>query len=540
MNNKIINVYYGVDCLPYKDSAREVHYPIVGGVFLGASDTTVIRFYYDYIGSSNNTYVSETKLPNGKTGCQILSKGSDDDGHYVELSLSSWYTQAKGDIYISLKGYAGGVQVEYDEETEIYEVVGTPTIQATGAIKLSVNYTPMGSIGDYDDIFNHYQEIMAAIAQKLDKNSPNFVKVVEQGTSTYSTDDYNDGDLIIEKGYNILQKLSYGTSGLSPDSSIISVGELNIYDDVESIDTEKCSFKYSSNYIDIKPYQYTFRLDGNTNNIYIINDYGEIDDTFVKLSYLTTNYYNKTQVEELIADVFEMTSSPMVLTNTQYNELANNPNKVIEYNGGYYVLVNEYTDYATYKKVVSVSNVSGVNTFVSDYITLNKTLKTLTSYSSTYTSYSYDKANDTFYSKTYIDSNYLTEDEIGRLIESVKANEFITVDITEYPTLNDFLTDFDEQEEGHIYLYPIDTTDLTKGYYQYIWEGSSWVSLGTTQIDLSNYYTKSETYSQTEVNNTFVSQTRTIAGSPLSSNISASAIQSALFDITVVEVVERD
>lgn len=530
MNNKIINVYYGVDCLPYKDSAREVHYPIVGGVFLGASDTTVIRFYYDYIGSSNNTYVSETKLPNGKTGCQILSKGSDDDGHYVELSLSSWYTQAKGDIYISLKGYAGGVQVEYDEETEIYEVVGTPTIQATGAIKLSVNYTPMGSISDYDDIFNHYQEIMAAIAQKLDKNSPNFVKVVEQGTSTFSGDEYNQGDLVIEKGYNILQSLtSDGAGDYEPQNTSLSVSQLLIYDDVASINNENCSFKYSSNHIDIQPYQYAFRLDGNTNNIYIINDYGEIDDTFVKLSYLTTNYYNKTQVEELIADVFEMISSPMSLTNTQYNELANNQNKVIEYNGGYYVLVNEDTDYATYKKVVSVSNVSGINTFVSDYITLNKTLKTLTSYSSTYTSYSYDKANDTFYSKTYIDNNYLTSAQIGVLIEDVKANTFQVVETLPV-----------EGSEGIIYLLPIDSSDLTKGYTQYIWEGTDYINIGTTQIDLSNYYTKSETYSKTEVNNTFVPQTRTIAGSPLSSNISASAIQSALFDITVVEVVERD
>ena len=47
-------------------------------------------------------------------------------------------------------------------------------------------------------------------------------------------------------------------------------------------------------------------------------------------------------------------------------------------------------------------------------------------------------------------------------------------------------------EEGTIYLLPIDPNDLSKGYNRYIWEDNSWLSLGTTEIDLSDYYTKTE------------------------------------------------
>ena len=528
MNNKIINVYYGVDCLPYKDNAREVHYPIVGGVFLGASDTTVVRFYYDYIGSTSTTWVAETKLPNGKTGIQVLSKNESEDGHYAEISLSEWYTQAKGDIYISLKGYAGGVNVQYDDELDIYEVVGTPTIQATGAVKLSVNYTPLGVPSNYDDTFEHYQELLAALGGKVDIDSAIYVKVIEQGQTDFPLSEYNDGDLVIEKGGNVLYKLVLYGGVLYLGGTGLTTGSIKIYED-SADPTESVSITYSETTgtdIQNRSDQSHYRL--LNENIYIIGQ-GGVTDTFTKNSYLSANYYNKDQIDEIVSDTFNMTSSPMELTSGQYNQLANNPNKVIKYNSGYYVLVSETESAYTYKKVLNVSNSSGVVSFVSDYITLNKTLKTLTSSSDTYSVYSYDKANDTFYNKTYIDNNYLTATQVRTLIEGVKANAFEVIETLPV-----------EGKEGIVYLVAIDQTDLTKGYTQYIWEGSSYINIGTTQIDLSNYYTKSETYSKTEANNLFVPKTTTVAGISLSGNVSASAIQSALFDITVVEVTERD
>ena len=171
MNEKIINVFFGVDCLPYKDAERQVHYPILGGAFLGASNTTKIRFYYDRIGDSNTTWVSVAKLPNGKQGSQVLSKSSDSDGNYAELELNSWYTQAKGDVYIALQGYQGGVEYSYDSSTELYEIHGTPTIQTTGSIKLAINYAPIGDSPDYNDEFTTYQEILAALGDKADADN---------------------------------------------------------------------------------------------------------------------------------------------------------------------------------------------------------------------------------------------------------------------------------------------------------------------------------------------------------------------------------
>ena len=76
------------------------------------------------------------------------------------------------------------------------------------------------------------------------------------------------------------------------------------------------------------------------------------------------------------------------------------------------------------------------------------------------------------------------------LISTLKKNSYISVDTTTYQTLADFLAS--TGEEGYLYLYPVDTSDLTKGYKQYIWEVSdnvgSWLYLGDTNLDLTPYY----------------------------------------------------
>lgn len=92
-------------------------------------------------------------------------------------------------------------------------------------------------------------------------------------------------------------------------------------------------------------------------------------------------------------------------------------------------------------------------------------------------------ANSHAVSKKYLDDR----------IANIQRDSYKPVDITTYPTLNDFLAS--TGEEGFLYLYPIDTTEaptFESGFYRYIWENNAWVDLGTTQIDLSNYYTKLE------------------------------------------------
>ena len=39
MEKRITQVFYGNDLLPYKDSERSVHYPLVSGTFAGSHNT---------------------------------------------------------------------------------------------------------------------------------------------------------------------------------------------------------------------------------------------------------------------------------------------------------------------------------------------------------------------------------------------------------------------------------------------------------------------------------------------------------------------
>lgn len=67
-------------------------------------------------------------------------------------------------------------------------------------------------------------------------------------------------------------------------------------------------------------------------------------------------------------------------------------------------------------------------------------------------------------------------------LEGIKKNAFTDVDVTEYPTLEDFLQS--TGEEGIIYLYPDGTN-----FKQYIWEGEAWRFIGDTDLDISNMVT---------------------------------------------------
>lgn len=171
MESKVLRVFYGNDCLPYKDSNRSVHFPIVGNAFQGANNSTEIRFYYGRIGGDDTTWVAVTKLPNGKIGSKVLTSHLDSElnEYYAKLELSSFYTQYKGDVYISLQGYQGGVVVSYDDEEELYTITGTPTIRATGSIKLAINYaTQFVGSGEEENVT--LQELFGYLATKLDIN----------------------------------------------------------------------------------------------------------------------------------------------------------------------------------------------------------------------------------------------------------------------------------------------------------------------------------------------------------------------------------
>ena len=171
MNTRIMKIFYGADNLPYKDQERQVHYPIVGNAFMGASNTTEVRFYFRDIGNEHATYVANTKLPNGRIGSKLLDVLYDTELQewYAKLLLTSFYTQINGDVYISLQGYQGGVVVE--EEDGQYTIVGTPTIQATGSVKINIAYaTDLNNGGEELDTPT-LQELLALIGTKANQTA---------------------------------------------------------------------------------------------------------------------------------------------------------------------------------------------------------------------------------------------------------------------------------------------------------------------------------------------------------------------------------
>lgn len=153
MNAKVISVFYGTDLLPYKDSARTVHYPITGNTFAGSNSTSAIKFYVDKIGGTSGiTWVVVSKLPNGKQGYEVVNNVETDDElgeNYILFSLNSYYTQQKGVVKLALRGYSGNISFDEDETTGVYSIVGDPLIEVTGTIDFAINYSPLGDTGSY-------------------------------------------------------------------------------------------------------------------------------------------------------------------------------------------------------------------------------------------------------------------------------------------------------------------------------------------------------------------------------------------------------
>ncbi len=358
METKIINVYYGQDLLPYKDVERVVHYPITSGAFLGASNTTKIRFYFDYIGNENTTWVSVAKLPNGKQGSKVLPVASDENGNYAELELSNWYTQAKGDVYIALQGYQGGVEYEYDSETELYEIHGTPTIQTTGSVKLAINYAPIGDSPDYNDEFSTYQEILALLGDKASLDTVVLFVDLSEYPTYQALFDY-----VGDRPFAFIQdnELRFGYFK-SVDSDYVLV----ICDN---------SGVYSTATIDL-----TSAIDLSTD--------------IVELDLITDN-------------LLVLTNASGTLTDKQYQQVEKD-NCYIKLGDNYYRKTIETNDYYEFEKL-SISSAGGVIVLIRNYITITKATKQyqngslqLTTYTSNTISSLLNEKADTSYVNTQL------------------------------------------------------------------------------------------------------------------------------------------
>lgn len=452
--SRITQIFYGNDCLPYKDSERTVHYPITGCSFAGSSNVNELHFYTRDIGGVNNlSWVAIVKLPNGKILYQLLTDihlDSEINEYYVSFNLSSFYTQLKGDIYISLNGCVGQVEIETDEETDISTIQGeidSKTIVATGAVKFTINYAPQRPIG-YSFDLDQYQLIINALASKA--NIVNTIQVVADISQEDMTG-YDIGQLFYNLANNLYYyKKSNGDAGQVDGGVLASeriflrqeFGNLSINVIKQAIGDRITLVKYNNR-------EYLMKIsDGSSGS----KAYVTLVDIELRCIYFAADISIATAIGSIISDTYrirfvEQTSLEEVLYGTDGSGNQTTIDYGVDPDGNYIVQRTANGD-----------------------IVVNQT----------------PTNNLHATSKKYVDD----------LIATIKSNAFILVNTTTYPTLASFLAS--TGEEGYIYLYPVDESgfdegDPQKGYYQYIWEGSEWLLLGTTQIDLSDYYTKSQT-----------------------------------------------
>lgn len=439
METKIMQVFYGADGLPYKDKELQVHYPIVGGKeFTGASNTTEIRFYVDNLGGLSLTWVANAVLPNGITGSKILSSNHDEDGNYVYLQLSNWYTQVKGDLYISLQGYFGGVNYTYDSDTGIYTIYGTPTIQATGLVKINISYaTPFVGGGEEENIT--LQQLLGLIAETKNEGltvvsnieladiseypvghlfycmySKQYYKktALDNTYEQYTMLPYLDNIAEINFAFGTGNKI-YGISGYV---CIDATNGLKVNNKLMASQEWVMSYVYSQNadkirYIDFDEYENFSEMDNDIPFIAYVNGdlsicvlyYDELNDTY---TLYVNNNRGMFRVENIDGDdepsSYTFVLKPIYLTNyilklpnisgtlttDQYTKI-NSENSVIEYNGQIYPRSSETTTNINFIRI-SISQSSGIITQERQTISVVKSTRFYSYTTATYTSYNKD------------------------------------------------------------------------------------------------------------------------------------------------------
>lgn len=501
LSEQIIKVFYDDKGYPFKDQSRTVRFPIVGQAFLGASNTTKIRFYYELLGDNNTTWVSVAKLPNGLPGSCVLSKSSDDNGRYAELQLNDFYTQAKGDVFIALQGFQGGVDYTYDEETGIYSVVGTPTIQTTGSIKLSINYAPLGSAPNKEDEFTDYQQILALMGTKLDVDSS--IVVIDTITSV-DTSIYEDGQLFYIKDRHHLYKFVSGNFVVYKDYLVIDENELS--DNSMLLTQEQKNILLANDDFLVVYFDggndflmYEKREESNSELVYNAYSISHNESTRVieikdnelhiyKSDYEVEmfNYSYNTYDTYKLDNTIEVALETGTITKAQWDKLNKFPSFIVAGTGSsQQIYVHYQSNLSSHPKVMyfkclnrtQISNGTGYKYFNENYAYVSYEsgdTGTIT-FTSTSTKF-YDKdQTDTLLSAkadiTYVDN------AISNAISTVYKYKGSVATYADLPSSDLSVGD----------VYNVESTGDN-----YAWTGSAWDKLAGN-VDLSNYYTKSET-----------------------------------------------
>ena len=85
--------------------------------------------------------------------------------------------------------------------------------------------------------------------------------------------------------------------------------------------------------------------------------------------------------------------------------------------------------------------------------------------------------------KAYMGANYYNQTQIQALLTAIKTIQIEVVQ-TLPPT--------SEGQTNIIYLVPKSSTGTNNYYFEYIFTGTAYELIGDTEVDLSNYYTKSQ------------------------------------------------
>jgi len=546
MDSKIMQVFYGNDCLPYKDKERTVHYPIIGNTFTGANNTTQIRFYVGLIGNDSAQWVAATQRPKGQAGYELLSTKVYDDEvgeYYYVLDLNSWYTQYKGDIYISLHGYNGGVLIEQDPDTGIYEISGTPTIQTTGAIKIAINYAPQ-VLPVAEIPLDTLQDILGAISEKVDFQ--NTIYAAPNIITSLNMADYANGQIFYDTSVKKFYFNNNGTLTYIEIDSAIHQYDYNLSTTLQIVYNQVGINKLFYAKLDNR-WQLLMLQETSGNYSFVFWDelgYGQTDTiqdlsenienftfhyTGSYLPYVEKNSLGETLTDDELAilsqpnSVFIYNYSIHGLTEKTATTLRFRKNTdFYSTSGGQLVFRNQYITVSLSAKTYSV-NVSEEETYKDDKINTLLNLKedlankttTITS-SSNDTQYPSAKAvYDFTYDRDYIDTTFATKSELTRVYKYEGSAAVNTLNnMTKTSQMNGYV--YNMSTSGNLVNEDNSTISVSVGdNVSFVWQNGDWYwDKMAGSIDLSGY----------------VEKTTTIAGINLEDNITKNEIGDAITD----------
>jgi hypothetical protein len=163
---KIINVYYTKgDRKPYDINGKPIAY--IGEEFVGATGATTLRFHFgEDLDSSTATIV--TKRGDGERRLDVLTKVTNGETSYYQVTLNEWYGAVKGKAVVALRVYNGEVTFDDNENpTEITSVSGR--IVVSDIFNLDIAYAPVADLVVPPDASEPYEEFFFALSTKLDK-----------------------------------------------------------------------------------------------------------------------------------------------------------------------------------------------------------------------------------------------------------------------------------------------------------------------------------------------------------------------------------